>query len=83
MTARQLGQANLAVRHGLWRGRMVEWEDSLRRGVGRWRNSTGAIEPCALVAYPMRQESVRVIVDPLVEQGGNLSAQIGGAIESR
>ena len=81
VTARQLRHTNLARGQQLWRDGVVEWEDGLRLGVAGGRDAVGAMEPCALVAHPMRQKRVGIIVDPLVEQGGNLPAQVGRAIQ--
>ena len=80
VAARQLGHTVLAERHQLWLGGVVEWKDGLGRAVGSWRGAVSAVESFALVTHPMRQERLRVIVDPLVEQSGNLPAQVGGTI---
>jgi hypothetical protein len=37
----------------------------------------------ALFADPPRQEGLRVIADPLVEQGCDLAADIGGVVQAR
>ena len=83
LAASQFWHTFLALRHQLWSRGMAKWEDGLRLGVGGVQAMPGLAKLFALVAHPAGQECLRVIVDPLVKQRGNLSPQVGGTIEPR
>jgi len=83
LAASHLWHTFLAMRHQLRRRGTVEWEGGLRLGIRGVRDAAGATEQCALVAHPAGQEGLGIVLDPLVKQGSDLSAQVSGVIESR
>lgn len=80
---RQLRQALLAARQQLRSGELVKGEFGLWQRVRLVRHTSAGAQQSAIFAYPAGQQSLRVVLDPLVEERGDLPAQVRGMIEAR
>ena len=66
-----------------WRGGMLQRENTLVRRSSDFRGADRGLGQGSLFADPAGQQSFGVVVDPLVEQGSDLAAQVGCVVQAR
>jgi hypothetical protein len=69
------------LKFGRERDGMAERENGLGRRTGLLLRAITVKEAVTLVTHPSCQQGLGVVLDPLIQQGGDLAAQIGGAVQ--